>query len=254
MKADKLGELFAKPPAEFTAARNALAKELRNDGKEEEAKRILALRKPTAALWAANQLPRRSEDDVTALIESTDRMRKMQARGTGAGDELREAMGEQRAALGRLESVAEAALREAGLSVSPSVLRAVQRTVQAAASGDEDLRAALEDGRLESELEPSGFEALLGAAPRAAGPAPRKHAKEPAAKSKAQERKEAAEAKRREREAAKEAARHRRELDAAEALVQKLEERAAEADRAANEARDRAREARAKLHELKARS
>jgi len=35
MKADKLGELFAKPPAEFTAARNALAKELRNEGKEE---------------------------------------------------------------------------------------------------------------------------------------------------------------------------------------------------------------------------
>jgi len=254
MKADKLGELFAKPPAEFTAARNALAKELRNEGKEEEAKRVLALRRPTAALWAANQLPRTNEEDVAALIESTDRMRKMQARGTGAGDDLREAMGEQRAALTRLETAAEAALREAGLSVSPAVLRTVQRTLQAAASGDEDLRAALEEGRLESELEPSGFEALLGVAPRPSAPAPRKQAKEPAARSKAQERKEAAEAKRREKEAAKEAARRQREIEAAEALVQKLEEKAAEADRAANEAHDRAREARTKLHELRARS
>ena len=255
MKAGKkLGELFAKPPAEFTAARNALAKELRSDGDEDEAKRVLALRRPTAALWAANQVARRSADDVAALIESTDRMRKMQSRGTGAGDDLREAMGEQRAALARLETAAEAALREAGLSVSQAVLRTVQRTLQAAASGDKDLREALEEGRLESELEPSGFEALLGAAPRTSTPAPRKQAKEPPARSKAQERKEAAEAKRREKEAANEAARQQREIDAAEALVQKLEEKAAEADRAANEARDRAREARTKLHELRARS
>ena len=254
MKAGELGELFAKPPAEFTAARNALAKQLRNDGDEEGAKRVLGLRRPTAALWAANQVARRNQDDVAALIETTDRMRKMQARGTGAGDDLRTAMGEQRAALARLETAAESALREAELSVSPAVLRTVQRTVQAAAAGDKDLRAALREGTLESELEPSGFEALLGAGPRATAPAPRSRAKEPPARTKAQERKETAEAKQREKQAAKEAARREREIKAAEALVHKLEEKAEEADRAANEARDRAREARAKLHELRARS
>ena len=164
MKAGKLVELFAKLPAEFTAARNALAKELREGGDEERAKRVLELRRPTAAQWAANQLARRNEDDVAALVETTDRMRKMQARGTGAGDELRAAMGEQRGALARLETAAEGALREAGLSVSPAVLRSVQRTLQAAAAGDKDLRQALQEGRLESEQEPSGFEALLGAA------------------------------------------------------------------------------------------
>ncbi|TMA18436.1 MAG: hypothetical protein E6J62_10695 [Deltaproteobacteria bacterium] len=254
MKAGKLVELFAKLPAEFTAARNALAKELREGGDEERAKRVLELRRPTAAQWAANQLARRNEDDVAALVETTDRMRKMQARGTGAGDELRAAMGEQRGALARLETAAEGALREAGLSVSPAVLRSVQRTLQAAAAGDKDLRQALQEGRLESEQEPSGFEALLGASPRGAAPSPRTRAKEPAAPSKAQERKEAAEAKRRAKEAAQEAAQKAREIKAAETLVRKLEEKAAAADRAANEARDRAREARAKLHELRARS
>jgi hypothetical protein len=254
MKADKLGELFAKPPAEFTGARNALAKELRKDGDEEGAKRVLALRRPTAALWAANQLARRSEDDVAALVETTDRMRKMQARGTGAGDELRAAMGEQRAALARLEKAAESALREAGLSVSQAVLRTVQRTVQAAAAGDRNLREALQTGRLEAEQEPAGFEALLGAGPRAAAPAPRSRAKEPPARSKAEERKEAAEARRREKEAAKEAARRDREIKAAGALAQKLEQQAEKADRAANQARERAREARTRLHELRSRS
>jgi hypothetical protein len=254
MKADKLGDLFAKPPAEFTGARNALAKDLRKDGDEEGAKRVLALRRPTAALWAANQLARRNEDDLGALVETTDRMRKMQARGTGAGDELRAAMGEQRAALARLEAAAEGALREAGLSVSPAVLRTVQRTLQAAAAGDRDLRKALQEGRLEAEQEPSGFEALLGAGPRAAAPAPRSRAKEAPRRSKAEERKEAAEARRREKEAAEEAARSAREIKTAEALVQKLEQQAGEADRAANEARERAREARTRLHELRSRS
>src|SRR5205814_9877743 len=123
MKADKLADLFAKPPAEFTPARNALAKELRKDGDEEGAKRALALRRPTAALWASNQLARKSPDDVAALVETTGRMRKMQGRGTGAGDDLRAAMGEQRSALARLEAAAADALREAGLSVSQAVLR-----------------------------------------------------------------------------------------------------------------------------------
>jgi hypothetical protein len=254
MKAGKLGELFAKPPAEFTGARNALANELRKNGDEEGAKRVLELRRPTAALWAANQLARRHEDDVTALVETTDRIRKMQARGTGAGDELRAAMGEQRGALARLETSAEVLLREAGLSVSPSVLRSVQRTLQAAAAGDKDLRQALQEGRLESEQEPAGFEALLGAGPRGTVPAAGSRAKEPAARDRAEERKEAAEAKRRAKEGAQEAARQAREIKAAEELVQKLEEKAAAADRAANEARERAREARAKLHDLRSRS
>ncbi|MFL5373666.1 MAG: hypothetical protein ACJ78T_06725, partial [Myxococcales bacterium] len=86
MKNSRLAELFAKAPAEFTAARNLLAKELRTGGDEEEAKRVLALRRPTAALWAANQLARRGEEALDALVEATDRMRKMQ--GRGSGDEL----------------------------------------------------------------------------------------------------------------------------------------------------------------------
>jgi hypothetical protein len=251
MKSGEIGELFAKPPAEFTATRNALAKELRGKGDEEGAKRLLALRRPTAALWATNQLARRAAGDLAALLESTESMRKMQARGGGAGDDLRAAMGEQRAALARLETAAQDALREAGLSVSQAVLRTVQRTLQAAAAGDRDLRDSLRKGTLESEQEPAGFEALLGAAPATAVHKPAKERGK--TRSKAEERKEAADARRREKEAAKEAARRQREVKAAEALVHKLEAEAEKADRAANEARDRAREARTKLHELRSR-
>src|SRR5207302_3459550 len=131
---DPLRDLFAVPPAEFTAARDALAKELRAKGRDAQAKEVASLRRPTAPVWAVNQLARRSPAEVEELLDSSERVRRAQLRGA-SGDELRAAMAEQRAALAKLENAAEQVLRGAGLQASPGALRTVQSTLQAAATG-----------------------------------------------------------------------------------------------------------------------
>jgi hypothetical protein len=271
----KVQDLFAVPPKDFTAARNALAKELRDGGEAEEAKRVAALRRPTAAVWAANQLARRAPDAVRALLDAADEVRRWQARAVrgGGGDELRAAMAAQRSALVKLEQEAAAALREAELSPSPSTLRAIQSTVQAAATGDRDARERLRSGAIEHELAPAGFEALLGAAPaprrderpqphREPRAAPRREqpASDAAArragkrerKLEEQERKRAERARREEeRKREREERRKAKEIATAEASLRRLEERAQAAERAARAAREEAEAAKARLEALR---
>src|SRR5437763_169070 len=69
------------PPEEFVKARDALVRQLRERGENEEAKRIAALRRPSTALWVTNQLGGRAAKDVDALIDSTGRARKAQLHG-----------------------------------------------------------------------------------------------------------------------------------------------------------------------------
>ena len=144
-----LAALFEVPLEEFTGARNALAKRLRAEGKEAEAKEVAGLRKPPKALWLVNQLARRAPKDLQALIEATRRIREAQEKGL-AGDEVREGMRAQRAALAALTAAAGDAASE----------RRIHDTLQAAAMSEPD---ALREGRLLQELQPSGFGALLGA-------------------------------------------------------------------------------------------
>ncbi|HYR18904.1 MAG TPA: hypothetical protein VEQ15_05390, partial [Myxococcales bacterium] len=159
---DRLRDLFAVPPAEFVAARDALAKELRAGGREAEAKEVASLRRPTAPVWAVNQLGRRAPAEVDELLDSSERLQEAQLRGAG-GDELRAAMARQRAALAKLERGAEQVLRGAGLQASPGAIRTVQSTLQAAATGPREMRERLRNGTIREALQPAGFEALLAA-------------------------------------------------------------------------------------------
>jgi hypothetical protein len=196
--------LFQLPPGDFTAARNALARELREKGQVEEANRVAALRKPSAAVWLVNQMSQRAPAALEALITATDKMREIQRHGR-SGDDLREAMREQREALHKLLASAP---------MSQAVQRRVQNTLQAAAMSEPD---ALREGRLEHELEPAGFEAVLAGG--VAAPKPDKHA-------------------------AEEKKKLEHELRAAERKAHELAARAEQADRAAAEAEAAAAKAR----------
>src|SRR5712672_2961148 len=167
---DGLRDLFGVPPEEFVAARDALAKELRAGHREAEAKEVASLRRPTAPVWAVNQLARRSPAELEELLDSSERVEKAQLRGAG-GDELRAAMAGQRAALSKLERAAEQVLRGAGLQASPGAIRTVQSTLQAAATGPREVREQLRSGTMREALQPAGFEALLGAGIAPAGAA-----------------------------------------------------------------------------------
>ena len=96
----ELDDLFARPLAEFTAARNELARRLRKAGQDDDAARVQALKKPSVPVWTVNQLARRHPDEVKELVAAGTRLREAQQaafRGGGT-DAVREATAAERAA------------------------------------------------------------------------------------------------------------------------------------------------------------
>jgi hypothetical protein len=152
-------DLYGLPLDEFTKARDAYAKELRQAGKKDAAENVKALRKPSVSAWAVNQAVRRRPQDAKALVK--------------AGGELRKAQTE----------TAKEALEERG-AVSPSILVRVAQTLRGA-SIDKEASKTLTAGTLSEDVEQAGFGPLLAAVPSPPKRAPRKQAaKQPKPKAK----------------------------------------------------------------------
>jgi hypothetical protein len=163
-----IDDLYGKPLDEFTAARDALARELRKEGENAVANRVKELRKPTISAWAINQLVRRERMQIRSLLVAGEKLRRAHADLLGGGRpaDVREAADAERKAIGHLVSSAAEVLSEAGHSASESALERVATTLRAAAV-DEEGRAALEQGRLTRDLDPTGFGPVeLAAKPR----------------------------------------------------------------------------------------
>ena len=261
---EQMRDLFAVEPTGFVHARDALAKELRAAGREAEAKEVAALRRPTSAVWAVNQLARKNRAELEQFIDASDRVRHAQVRGA-SGDDLRSAMAAQRGALAKLEQAAAEVLRGADAQASPGALRTVQATLQAAGSRPGDVRKQLLEGTLREALEPAGFDALLAAAPvRAESHAAARASRDGKSSQRAggaREKGVAAterQAKRDRRAAEREAKRHvaearkrARAASAAEKRIRTLEQRAKTAETAAQKAREALATARAALERLR---
>jgi hypothetical protein len=145
--------LYALPPEEFTQARNQAERELRRAGEREQADRVKALGKPTAAAGAVNRLVRSHRAEVEAFLEAAARLRDAQFAGKG---DLGAAARDERAALDELVGLGG---------------ESVRATLQAAAVDDEIARELLA-ARLVREPEPAGFGTLLAyAEPATAGSA-----------------------------------------------------------------------------------
>jgi hypothetical protein len=110
-----------------------------------------------------NQLFWRHRKLFDRLIESGDRLR-----GTNAmtGDATRETASARREAVTELSALAAGLLREAGHGDTHTLLRRVTTTLDALSSYG-SLPNAPRAGRLTDDLEPPGFEALLGSLPAA---------------------------------------------------------------------------------------
>jgi hypothetical protein len=162
----ELDALFRAPLDEFTARRDQLAKRLRAAGAAPESQRVKALRKPTAVAWAINRL--HLERRGLAEIESASGALRKALRDPRSAEERRDAIEARRRALERATTATVAILEEAGSAMSPALLRRVERTLLAlatgASAGAEEVQVA---GRLSQELEPPGFEAVLDAEPAA---------------------------------------------------------------------------------------
>jgi hypothetical protein len=183
----KAADLYGLPLDEFTKARDALAKEVRQAGDKEAADEIQALRKPPVSAWAVNQLARRHPQELKALVKAGEGLRKAQRAAVGGGgpDALRDAT---RAHRERLEELTSIARHELGAE-SATLQRVVQNL--RTASVDKEASKALLAGTLTGDVEQSGFGQLLSAVPaggfrkpRAKAKAEPKRAQKPAAKPK----------------------------------------------------------------------
>jgi hypothetical protein len=149
-------DLFGLPPDEFTAARDARSKRLKAEGDKAGAAEVKALRRPTVAAWAVNQVARDQPSLVEAVVEAGRALVAAQEHllGGGGRDELRSATAARREAV--------AAATKAAVALAGDTHRdAIHATFDAAAT-DEDAGALVTAGRLTKELDPPSSFALLG--------------------------------------------------------------------------------------------
>jgi hypothetical protein len=155
-------ELYGLPLDRFVPERAALAKALRSDGDRTAASEVAALRKPSVAAWAVNQLVRTQPRAIKELYASGDDLVSAQERlmsGDGDSRSLREANARERSAVDALLALARGLLTSDGHELSPPILDRVADTLHAAALDDE-ARDAIRDGRLERELQHAGLGAV----------------------------------------------------------------------------------------------
>jgi hypothetical protein len=157
---DEIDQLFALSLDEFTAARNALAKRLKQEGDADAAEQVRTIAKPSVAAWAVNQLARQEPELVRSLLNVGARLRNAQERslkGERAADELRAAQSEERDVIRKLTRAAEGLLREGGRAASGTTLERVSSILRAAAVSEP---SALREGRLSGDVEVTGFDAF----------------------------------------------------------------------------------------------
>jgi hypothetical protein len=166
---DEADALYDERPDAFVAARNALAKALRKEGRREDATAVAALRRPSAASWSLNQVARHDGALVQEVLDTGAALQAATARAvSGKRGDLRSARDANRSAVRTLLDAVLARARELGVGNLDQVRLHATLTVQAAIA-DEDVAALLRAGRLDEDQDPPGFGFGLGfgAAPAA---------------------------------------------------------------------------------------
>ncbi|MGZ6545414.1 MAG: hypothetical protein ACXVEI_08895 [Actinomycetota bacterium] len=155
--------LYRGAPEGFIAARDALAKRLRDEGRDGDAAEVKKLRRPTVAAWALDRLADVESDAIGELLNAGAELARAQ-RATLSGRDpqaLRDATTTRRELIVRLTEMAAEVLRDADRS--PDVhLEGIRGTLEAA-SVDETVADRLRAGTLDRTVQPSaGFGDLTG--------------------------------------------------------------------------------------------
>ncbi len=147
--------LYQLPLDEFTAARNALAKETKRPTLKD-------LEKPNVAAWAVNQLYWHERVTYDRLITAAARLRTEHRKLlAGQASDIRETEKAHRGTIREALDKVKALLSAAGQATTQATLTSVQETLEA-------LPAADAPGKLTRPLKPMGFEALSGVTVRPA--------------------------------------------------------------------------------------
>jgi hypothetical protein len=147
----EIDRLYQLPPDEFTAARNALAKEAGAEGAD-----VRRLAKPPIAAWAVNQIHWKRRDIYDALIAASNELRKLhKAILSGRRADIREPAKVHDEAIDAALKAALAILQEEGHPVTDATRQGILTTLRALPADDPP-------GRLTRTLQPGGFEMLAG--------------------------------------------------------------------------------------------
>jgi hypothetical protein len=152
-------QLYRVPLSACTRERNARATALRKAGQPAQAHRVQELRRPSAPLWATNQLAHEDPKRLAGFIDSVERVRQTQLRDPQAAGET---LKRQRAELDALVLRAGDLLVRHGYRATPAIQRRISDTLLGAAV-DSHRAHELCEGRLTQELSAPGFEVLAGA-------------------------------------------------------------------------------------------
>jgi len=206
-------ELYALPPADFTAARTARAK----DAGRPLAPRITGIRKPVVSAWVVDLLAREGHladalDLGAALREAQDDLDAQELARLGR---------QRRQLVAALARTGAGLAAERGVAVSAAAQQDVEATLNAALI-DEDAAAAVATGRLAKPLDAAGdvdlADALSGSVPTASAPA--------TPDDELAERRARRDAEKAAREAERDAERTEREQERAETARERAQERA----------------------------
>jgi len=152
--AQAAADLYALPPAEFTAARDELAKQARTAGQRDDAALIKKLTRPTVSAWLVNQLVRAAPGSMDRVYELGEAL--LAAQQELAGDRLRELSVQRRQLIAELMPEVSGVAADAGVTASPAALDEVRATLEAALA-DAGARDAVRTGQLTRALSYAGI-------------------------------------------------------------------------------------------------
>ncbi len=149
-----LDPLYREHPDGFVAARNAIAKDLRDAGDREEADAVKKLPRPSAAAWLLNRAALTSPELLEAFAKASGELEEAQRRALEGEDEgatgWRAAAARERDAVRAVVDAAERGAIEAGHRPAARAVDLVDETLRAA-SADPELRERVIAGRVERE-------------------------------------------------------------------------------------------------------
>jgi hypothetical protein len=146
-------ELYAVPPTEFIAARDARVRD--ENGDKELAARIKGLRRPAPGAWVTNLLVRERREEVEELLELGVALREAQS--SLDREAITRLAKERRVVVQSLARAGGQLAADAGHPVATAVLDAVATTLDAGLA-DPEAAEAIRTGRLLRPLETIGFE------------------------------------------------------------------------------------------------
>ena len=151
-------KLLAVAPEDFVEERKRLARKLRDEGRDDDARAVAETTKPPVLVLAVNRAARDRPQAAKDAVRAAERLGRAQL--SGKSDEYRKLLSEMEQASALLADVAVANLSR-GKSASEAMRRRVADHLRGALS-NEEVRQQLVRGAVRDEAEAHGFDAFAG--------------------------------------------------------------------------------------------